>query len=248
MEKIRRTRPDVHEPKDLFDLEQWEESPFYYPTTQVGGSKTITAQLYGPARPENCSPPIPIHTEAQQKPNRLRERRAASREDNPAPPTPVPPKTSRTELRPTTEPQRSHGVTTRSYARTLQQAQASAPLKRYFNLRSDRWLKSHPDVPMNICDIPTILKEALPLTAMPVNIQKGFAVTGSRKQTVNRRKCKSAISTDSPIKSVLEDEAHERKDKKQRAGTIMKKLARNRKKGKNKLINAKTKSQAETRR
>lgn len=43
--------------------------------------------------------------------------------------------------------------------------------------------------------------------------------------------------TDSPINAALEDEAHERENRKQRAGTIIGKLAGNKKKGKNKLRN-----------
>lgn len=52
------------------------------------------------------------------------------------------------------------------------------PLKEYFNVNADGWLKSHPGVPMTIYDIPVVLKEALPLAATPRNIQKGFSVTG----------------------------------------------------------------------
>lgn len=52
------------------------------------------------------------------------------------------------------------------------------PLKKYVNTACDGWMKSHPGKTMTIYDIPAILKEALPLAATPVNIQKGFTVAG----------------------------------------------------------------------
>ncbi|KAF2886873.1 hypothetical protein ILUMI_19301 [Ignelater luminosus] len=50
------------------------------------------------------------------------------------------------------------------------------PLKRYFNHHADGLLKLHLGVSMTIYDTSKILKEALPLAATPVNIQKEFAV------------------------------------------------------------------------
>ncbi|KAF2886754.1 hypothetical protein ILUMI_19420 [Ignelater luminosus] len=61
---------------------------------------------------------------------------------------------------------------------------------------------------------------------------KPFPKAGPRKQTVNRRKRKSAILTDSPIEAALEDEARKRENRKQRAGRIAKKIAGNKKREK----------------
>ncbi|XP_074031737.1 uncharacterized protein [Leptinotarsa decemlineata] len=52
------------------------------------------------------------------------------------------------------------------------------PLKRHFNGDADAWLRSNLGKVMNIYDIPTVLKDAFPLAATPINIKKGFFVTG----------------------------------------------------------------------
>lgn len=52
------------------------------------------------------------------------------------------------------------------------------PLKKYVNRECDGWMKSHPGKTMTIYDIPAILKEALPHACTPINIQKGFQVSG----------------------------------------------------------------------
>lgn len=52
------------------------------------------------------------------------------------------------------------------------------PLKRYFNSAADAWLRSNPGKVMNIYDIPAVLKDSFLLALTPLNIQKGFSVTG----------------------------------------------------------------------
>nr|XP_023028779.1 jerky protein homolog-like [Leptinotarsa decemlineata] len=52
------------------------------------------------------------------------------------------------------------------------------PLKRHFNSAADAWLRFNPSKVLNIYDIPTILEDAFPLAVTPLNIQKGFSVTG----------------------------------------------------------------------
>ncbi|CAH1961297.1 unnamed protein product [Acanthoscelides obtectus] len=52
------------------------------------------------------------------------------------------------------------------------------PLKRYFNSAADAWLRSNPGKVMNIYDIPTVLRDSFSLAVTPLNIQKGFKVTG----------------------------------------------------------------------
>lgn len=173
------------------------------------------------------------------------------------------------------------------------------PLKRYFNMHADGWLKSHPGVPMTIYDIPSILKESLPTATTPSNIQKGFSVTGiwpynrnifedddflpsevtnrdyyianeqppdfdlsiprqrtpspqpstskgnckgkadtitpqqlkpfpkagPRKAGNTRRKRKSAILTDTPIKASLEEEVQERENRKKCKGKVTRKIS-----------------------
>ena len=52
------------------------------------------------------------------------------------------------------------------------------PLKKAVNSACDSWMKSHPGMTMTIYDIPGIVKESLPLSATPSNVQEGFHCTG----------------------------------------------------------------------
>ena len=52
------------------------------------------------------------------------------------------------------------------------------PFKKYVNTASDDWIKSNHEKTMCICDIPGIVKKALPLAATPTNVQKEFQVCG----------------------------------------------------------------------
>jgi DDE superfamily endonuclease len=52
------------------------------------------------------------------------------------------------------------------------------PLKRYYNMESDCWMKSHPGRTMSMYDIPELVSRALPKAATPSNITAGFACTG----------------------------------------------------------------------
>ncbi|KAF2889733.1 hypothetical protein ILUMI_16440 [Ignelater luminosus] len=117
------------------------------------------------------------------------------------------------------------------------------PLKRYFNSSADGWLKSNPGRTMNIYDIPLILK---PLSLTPKNVQKGFSVT--RIWPYNREVFeddeyfpserlperlrvfvdeKSAILTDTPIKSALEQETRLRDSKRKKVSSTKKILVAN---------------------
>jgi len=60
------------------------------------------------------------------------------------------------------------------------------PLKKYINSACDGWMKTHPGSTMTIYDIPAIVKTALPLATTPVNIMKGFAVSGIHVCPFNR--------------------------------------------------------------
>ncbi|KAK7171404.1 hypothetical protein R3I93_003875 [Phoxinus phoxinus] len=52
------------------------------------------------------------------------------------------------------------------------------PLKKAVNSACDSWMKSHPGMTMTIYDIPGIVKESLPVSATPSNVQEGFRCTG----------------------------------------------------------------------
>lgn len=52
------------------------------------------------------------------------------------------------------------------------------PFKKFVNSQMDGWMKSHPGVTMSIYNIPSVVKEALPLAVTPKNIVSGFRVTG----------------------------------------------------------------------
>lgn len=52
------------------------------------------------------------------------------------------------------------------------------PFKTFFNQSSDEFLVNHPGKPISIYDIPSLVGKAYPKAFNPVNIQKGFQVTG----------------------------------------------------------------------
>ena len=52
------------------------------------------------------------------------------------------------------------------------------PLKKYINSSCDGWMKTHKGSTMTIFDIPAIVKMALPLATTPLNIMRGFEVSG----------------------------------------------------------------------
>ena len=52
------------------------------------------------------------------------------------------------------------------------------PFKKYVNSACDGWMKTHPGATMTIYDIPAIVKTAFPLATTPLNIMKGFEVSG----------------------------------------------------------------------
>lgn len=52
------------------------------------------------------------------------------------------------------------------------------PLKKYVNSACDSWMVNNPGKTMTIYDVPTVVKEALPLAATPSNITNGFKATG----------------------------------------------------------------------
>lgn len=52
------------------------------------------------------------------------------------------------------------------------------PLKKYVNSACDCWMVNNPGKTMTIYDVPTVVKDALPLAASPVNIMNGFKGTG----------------------------------------------------------------------
>lgn len=52
------------------------------------------------------------------------------------------------------------------------------PFKKYLSSAQDSWLRNHPGKSMTIYDIPSLVRHALPLAATPVNITKGFKVSG----------------------------------------------------------------------
>ncbi|KAL2083799.1 hypothetical protein ACEWY4_021572 [Coilia grayii] len=52
------------------------------------------------------------------------------------------------------------------------------PLKKAVNSACDSWMRNHPGITMTIYDIPSIIKESLPHSATPANLQEGFRCTG----------------------------------------------------------------------
>ncbi|XP_011696449.1 PREDICTED: uncharacterized protein LOC105455090 [Wasmannia auropunctata] len=201
------------------------------------------------------------------------------------------------------------------------------PFKRYVNNATDGWMKSNPGITMGIYNIPTIVKQALPLAVTPKNIMSGFQVSGiwpfnrdifgdedflpsavtdrpipqplesnlietrgndedqteeqqsvhqqcselepqpstsginkrhhitpeqirpftkakERKGHTNRRKCKTAILTDTPIKNQLELEANIRNEKKEaKLQKVKKSLSFNKDKNKKTKMASKSKKE-----
>ena len=52
------------------------------------------------------------------------------------------------------------------------------PFKRAVNVISDNWMKANPGKTMTIYDIPSIVRDALPIAGTPKNITSGFRVSG----------------------------------------------------------------------
>lgn len=52
------------------------------------------------------------------------------------------------------------------------------PFKNYFNNSADQWRKNNPGKRMTIYNLPSIVKESVPLATTPSNIQAGFSCTG----------------------------------------------------------------------
>ena len=52
------------------------------------------------------------------------------------------------------------------------------PFKKYLNTAMDGWMRSNPGKSMTIYDLPGVAKVALPLATTPLNIQRGFQVSG----------------------------------------------------------------------
>lgn len=52
------------------------------------------------------------------------------------------------------------------------------PFKKYLSTAQDAWLRNNPGKSMTIYDVPGLAREALPLAVSPVNVTKGFKVTG----------------------------------------------------------------------
>lgn len=52
------------------------------------------------------------------------------------------------------------------------------PFKKMVNAFADSWIRNHPGKTMSIYDIPSIVREALPLAVTPKNIAAGFQCTG----------------------------------------------------------------------
>lgn len=52
------------------------------------------------------------------------------------------------------------------------------PFKKYLSSAQDSWMRNNPGKSMTIYDVPSLVRDALPLAATPVNIMKGFKVSG----------------------------------------------------------------------
>lgn len=52
------------------------------------------------------------------------------------------------------------------------------PFKKYLSSAQDSWLRNNPGKSMTIYDIPSLVRDALPLATTPINIMKGFKVSG----------------------------------------------------------------------
>lgn len=52
------------------------------------------------------------------------------------------------------------------------------PFKTFYNNAASGWMYTHLGIPISIYDIPSLVKESLPLAATPKNITSGFTKTG----------------------------------------------------------------------
>jgi len=79
---------------------------------------------------------------------------------------------------------RDHGVVMLSFpphcSHRLQPLDRSVygPFKRYVSTGQNMWMRNNPGKRMTIYDIPSIVKQALPLAVTPVNITSGFKACG----------------------------------------------------------------------
>ncbi|ESO03971.1 hypothetical protein HELRODRAFT_173013 [Helobdella robusta] len=101
------------------------------------------------------------------------------------------------------------------------------PLKKFVGLAQDAWMKNYPGQLMTIYDIPEIVNKAFPQAATPVNqssdqqksnvtpeMIRPFKKAGPRKtSTGNRKKGKTQILTDTPVKAELEARQRARESK-----------------------------------
>jgi len=103
---------------------------------------------------------------------------------------------------------RDHGVVMLSFpphcSHRLQPLDRSVygPFKRYVSTGQNMWMRNNPGKRMTIYDIPSIVKQALPLAVTPVNITSGFKACGIypfNSEIFQESDFSGSIPTDRPL-------------------------------------------------